>query len=81
MISRATMNLKPAVIELDVGPASKCLELDAIKPERIVAKKRDAHERMGSCRDGRETENKISADFKIFNSTHLGNPDPHDASA
>src|SRR6516162_714680 len=25
MISRATMNLKPAVIELNVGPASKCL--------------------------------------------------------
>jgi DNA-binding transcriptional LysR family regulator len=25
MISRATMNLKPAIIELDVGPASKCL--------------------------------------------------------
>src|SRR5262249_10029189 len=24
MISCATMNLKPAVIELDVGPASKC---------------------------------------------------------
>ena len=24
MISRATMNLKPAVIELDVGPASEC---------------------------------------------------------
>src|SRR5262249_52614960 len=24
MISRATMNLKPAVIELDVGPTSKC---------------------------------------------------------